>query len=80
MGKNYSQKSKIENVGQKLFEKIKPAQNQRKNVRKSTFTSKTLIFGRACGAKFSENGQKLLAKSQKIIGKRVKNYLSDFRI
>ena len=69
MGKNYSQKSKIENLGQKLFEKIKPAQNQRKNVKKSTFTSKTLIFGGACGAKFSENGQKLLAKSQKLLAK-----------
>ena len=69
MGKNYSQKLKIENVGQKLFEKIKPAQNQRKNVKKSTFTSKTLIFRRACGAKFPENGQKLLAKSQFFLAK-----------
>ena len=50
MVKNYSQKSKIENLSQKLFEKIKPAQNQRKNVKKSTFKSKKIIFGSAYGA------------------------------
>ena len=29
-----------------------PAQNRRKNAKKSIFTSKNPIFGRACGAKF----------------------------
>ena len=70
MGKNYSQKSKIENLGQKLFEKIKPAQNQRKTSKNQHLRQKTLILGGAYGAKFSENGQKLLAKSQKLLATR----------
>ena len=69
MGKNYSQKSKIENLIKNYSKKSNPPKISEKTSKNQHLRQKHSFLGAPAAQIFPENGQKLLAKSQKLLAK-----------